>query len=57
LREEEDLEALWSALDRGLVETIGSDHVAASRERKRGSIWEAQLDFPGIATICQCSSP
>jgi dihydropyrimidinase len=51
VREEGDLEALWSALAGGLVETVGSDHVAASRERKRGSIWDAQLGFPGIATI------
>jgi len=51
VREEEDREALWAALGEGLIDTIGSDHVAASRERKRGSVWEAQLGFPGIATI------
>ena len=50
-REAEDREALWEALAAGQIDTIGSDHVAASRERKRGSIWEAQLSFPGIATI------
>ena len=30
---------------------MGSDHVAARRERKQGSVWHAQLGFPGIATI------
>ena len=35
----------------GEVDTIGSDHVAATRARKQGSIWDAQLGFPGIATI------
>ena len=51
VREHADLEALWEALDSGLLETIGSDHVAATRARKQGSIWDAQLGFAGIATI------
>lgn len=51
IREAEDREALWEALAAGEIDAIGSDHVSASRERKRGSVWEAQLGFPGIATI------
>jgi dihydropyrimidinase len=51
VREADDRDALWAALGEGLIDTVGSDHVAASRARKRGSVWEAQLGFPGIATI------
>jgi dihydropyrimidinase len=51
IRELADAEALWQAAARGVVDTIGSDHVAATRARKEGSIWDAQLAFPGIATI------
>ncbi|MEZ5099926.1 MAG: amidohydrolase family protein [Thermoleophilia bacterium] len=51
LREEADRLALWDGVVSGHVDTIGSDHVAATRERKQGSIWDAQLGFAGIATI------
>ena len=51
IREEADREALWAALQSGELDTLGSDHVAATRARKAGSIWDAQLAFPGIATI------
>jgi dihydropyrimidinase len=51
IRDEADAAALWQGLADGSVDTIGSDHVAASRARKQGSIWDAQLAFPGIATI------
>ena len=51
IRGQKDADALWFALGRGEVDAIGSDHVAATRERKQGTIWDAQLAFPGIATI------
>jgi dihydropyrimidinase len=51
IRDVADGDALWQALAGGVVDTIGSDHVAATRARKEGSIWDAQLAFPGIATI------
>jgi dihydropyrimidinase len=51
IRRQDDADALWNALAHGTVSTIGSDHVAASRSLKKTSIWEAQLAFPGIATI------
>ena len=51
IRDLADAEALWQAMAEGVVDTIGSDHVAATRARKEGSIWDAQLAFPGIATI------
>ena len=51
IRDLADAEALWQGIAAGDVDTIGSDHVAATRARKQGSIWDAQLAFPGIATI------
>ena len=51
IRETADSEALWAGLAAGEVDTIGSDHVSAVRERKRGAIWDAQLGFPGVGTI------
>jgi dihydropyrimidinase len=51
VREADDVAALWAGLAGGEVDTIGSDHVAASRARKQGTIWDAQLGFAGIATI------
>jgi dihydropyrimidinase len=51
IREQADNEALWAGLATGEVDAIGSDHVSAVRERKRGAIWDAQLGFPGVGTI------
>ena len=51
IRQAVDRDALWAALATGGVDAIGSDHVSARRERKQGSVWDAQLAFPGIATI------
>jgi dihydropyrimidinase len=51
IRRTADRDALWAALRTGGLDAIGSDHVSARRERKQGSIWDAQLAFPGIATI------
>jgi dihydroorotase-like cyclic amidohydrolase len=51
IRRAADRDALWAALQTGGVDSIGSDHVSAMRERKQGSVWDAQLAFPGIATI------
>ena len=46
-----DRAALWQALEAGRIDSIGSDHVMALRERKGGSLWTSQLGFAGIATI------
>jgi dihydropyrimidinase len=51
IRSAEDNEALWAAVIDGEVDSIGSDHVAASRARKAGPVWDAQLGFAGMATI------
>jgi dihydropyrimidinase len=51
IRRAADRDALWAALASGAIDAIGSDHVSARRERKEGSVWDAQLGFPGVATI------
>ena len=53
LRSKSDLQSMWSALRNGLVDTIGSDHVANRLEMKTGKddIWSALAGFPGIATM------
>ena len=51
VRAPEHGEALWRALETGELDAVGSDHVATTRDEKQGTIWEARLGFPGIATI------
>ncbi|HXG05953.1 MAG TPA: amidohydrolase family protein, partial [Nitrososphaera sp.] len=53
LREKSDLQSMWSALRNGIVDTIGTDHVANRLEMKmgEGDIWTALAGFPGIATM------
>ncbi|HLG36594.1 MAG TPA: amidohydrolase family protein [Nitrososphaera sp.] len=53
LRSKSDLQSMWSALRNGLVDTIGSDHVANRLEAKMGGgdIWSVLAGFPGIATM------
>ena len=46
-----DSAALWQGVVGGALDTIGSDHVMARRERKSGSIWDAQLGFAGVGSI------
>jgi dihydropyrimidinase len=53
LRSKSDLQSMWSALRNGIIDTIGSDHVANRLEMKmaKGDIWSALAGFPGVATI------
>ena len=52
LREATDRDALWQALDQGLVDTIGSDHSAFARHEKEvDDVFEAGYGVPGIATM------
>ena len=46
-----DVDALWQGVTDGVIETIGSDHVNARRERKTLPIWDAGLGFAGVGTI------
>jgi len=53
IRSKSDLQSMWSALRNGIVDTIGTDHVANRLELKmgKGDIWTALSGFPGIATM------
>ena len=53
LRDQADQDALWRALDRGLIDTVGSDHSAFVREEKEASsdVFDAGFGVPGIATM------
>ncbi|HEX2014697.1 MAG TPA: amidohydrolase family protein, partial [Nitrososphaera sp.] len=53
IRSKSDVQSIWSALRNGIVDTIGSDHVASRLEMKMGSgdLWTALAGFPGIATM------
>ena len=50
LRAEADRTAMWDALRRGLIDTVGTDHCATTRAEKQGDIWAATPGFPGMAT-------
>jgi dihydroorotase-like cyclic amidohydrolase len=43
--------ALWSALKQGLIDTLGSDHAPHTMEEKQGeSIWEVKPGIAGLET-------
>jgi dihydropyrimidinase len=53
IRSKSDLQSMWSALRNGIVDTVGTDHVANRLDMKmgKGDIWSALAGFPGIATM------
>ncbi len=54
LRSKNDIASLWVALRNGVVDTIGSDHVANVLNLKYGEkkdIWTSLAGFPGVATM------
>ncbi|WP_181781519.1 dihydroorotase [Pseudonocardia pini] len=51
LRTAEDREALWTALERGEIDVVGSDHVPRHRSAKEKDIWSASAGFPGMETL------
>jgi len=51
LRTERDVEALWSALRRGLIDAVASDHAPHMIEEKEAeSVWEVSPGIPGLET-------
>ena len=50
VRSQSDVDAVWNAIAKGEIDTIGTDHVANTREAKlAGSdVWGALAGFPGI---------
>jgi len=52
LRTRSDLNALWQALQKGFIDTIGSDHAPHSLEEKRGaSAWDVKPGIVGLETM------
>jgi dihydropyrimidinase len=53
IRSKSDLQSMWSALRNGIVDTVGTDHVANRLDIKmgKGDVWSALAGFPGIATM------
>lgn len=53
LRNDADRDALWRALDEGLLSLVGSDHSAFDEKEKEPSddVFEAGYGVPGIATM------
>ncbi|NRC57337.1 dihydroorotase [Neoaquamicrobium sediminum] len=50
LRTADDREALWSAIERGDIDTVTTDHVHRPKQAKLGGIWAAAPGFPGMQT-------
>lgn len=50
LRTREDADALWKAIDEGLVDTIGSDHAPHTLEEKAQGYGKAPSGIPGVET-------
>ena len=52
LRQREDVERLWEAVQDGLITTIGTDNTTLTRAEKRAdeSIWKAVPGYPVLAT-------
>jgi dihydropyrimidinase len=51
IRTTTDNEKIWSAISGGLIDTIGTDHVANQLKLKVGQdVWSSLAGFPGIGT-------
>jgi dihydroorotase len=49
--ERAELDAMWTALARGAIDLISSDHAPATPAQKRdGSIWDVHFGLPGVDT-------
>lgn len=53
IRSKSDMQSIWSALKNGIIDTVGTDHVANRLDMKMGNgdLWSALAGFPGIATM------
>lgn len=52
LRTHSDVNALWQALQKGFIDTIGSDHAPNSLEEKQAaSIWDVKPGIVGLETM------
>lgn len=51
IRDEEDREELWRAVNDGTITALASDHAPHSREEKEGDIWKVAAGFIGVQTL------
>ncbi|HZD35703.1 MAG TPA: amidohydrolase family protein [Nitrososphaeraceae archaeon] len=53
LRSKSDLQSMWYGLRNGIIDTIGTDHVANTLSLKQGNgdLWTALSGFPGMGTM------
>lgn len=53
IRSKLDVQSIWSALRNGVIDTVGTDHVANRLDLKmgKGDLWSALAGFPGVATM------
>ena len=51
LKTKKDVEALWKAIEEGIIDTIGTDHAPHTKEEKR------KKDYPSGVTGCETALP
>ena len=51
LRTDADRDALWAAIERGDIDSFGTDHIHRPMTSKQGGIWKASPGFPGLDTF------
>ncbi len=53
IRSKHDVTTMWNAIQSGIIDTIGSDHVASNLRIKivQGDLWKSLSGFPGLATM------
>lgn len=51
LRTEADIDALWEALSKGVIDTIGTDHAPHELYQKQKEYSQAPSGFPGLETM------
>ena len=53
IRSTNDVENIWKAVNDGIINTIGTDHVAnqLKLKLKGNDVWDALAGFPGIGTL------
>ncbi len=51
LRSRADVEALWTGLKDGSVNTVGSDHVPRKAQAKMGTVWSQATGGPGTPVL------
>lgn len=53
LRSKDDVSMIWNGISMGLIDTVGTDHVANTLETKiiQDDLWKSRSGFPGLASM------